>query len=225
MTIAARYRDSVQAVLNPLRDERRAAAMAAYMKGQFAFLGIPTPARRLATKAILRPDPADVHDIVRLFWEQPHREYHYVALDLLAAMAKKLDPQTTLTLIEELSLQNSWWDSVDGFAAIASGVLHRNADLRDIVWRWSAHPSFWINRLAILHQKGWGRDTDTRVLFELCLAHAGNGEFFIRKAIGWALRDYAWVDGAAVQDFATANRDRLSNLSVRQALKNVSRAA
>lgn len=197
--------------------------MAAYLKDHFAFLGIATPARRAATKPIPKPDPGDVPAIVRTLWAMPEREYHYVALDLLDATASKLEPEATLALIEVLALQNSWWDSVDGLAAIASGILRRNPHLRCIVWRWSDHENFWINRLAILHQNGWKQDTDTAILFKVCLSHASNREFFIRKAIGWALRDYAWIDGAAVQAFVDAHRDTLSTLSVREALKNISK--
>ncbi|MGA8513220.1 MAG: DNA alkylation repair protein, partial [Burkholderiaceae bacterium] len=75
---------------------------------------------------------------------------------------------------------------------------------------------------AILHQKRWGALTDSKVLFTLCLAHAHNEEFFVRKAIGWALRDYAWTNPRAVQTFVDANRNTLSALSAREALKNVS---
>jgi 3-methyladenine DNA glycosylase AlkD len=78
-----------------------------------------------------------------------------------------------------------------------------------------------VNRLAILHQLGWRGDTDQEVLFTICLAHTGNEVFFIRKAIGWALRDYAWSNPAAVQTFVKANLTTLSKLSVREALKNV----
>jgi 3-methyladenine DNA glycosylase AlkD len=80
-----------------------------------------------------------------------------------------------------------------------------------------------VNRLAILHQIGWGATTDETILFKLCLTHAANEEFFVRKAIGWALRDNAWVNPAAVQGFVEANLSRLSALSAREALKNVGR--
>ena len=128
---------------------------------------------------------------------------------------------SALALIEELTLKNTWWDSVDGFAGIGGGILRCNPFARGIVWDWSAHASFWINRLAILHQNGWGAATDETALFKLCLAHAPSQEFFIRKAIGWALRDYAWVSPAAVQAFVAANHAKLSALSAREALKNV----
>lgn len=218
---AAAYVSTVRAACEPLRDPARAAAMAAYMKSRFPFLGIPAPARRGAVKGIAKPDPGHLPGVIRALWRRHEREYHYVAIDLLGVMAKKLDPPATLALVEELALENSWWDSVDGLATIGSGILRRTPKVRDIVWEWSEHTSFWVNRLAILHQNGWGDETDQKVLFKLCLSHAHSGEFFIRKAIGWALRDYAWVNPAVVQAFVETYRTKLSPLSAREALKNI----
>jgi 3-methyladenine DNA glycosylase AlkD len=215
------YVNAVEAALTPLSDSERAMAMAAYMKHHFQFLGIPTPERRKAIKSIAKPELADAPAIARALWKRKEREYHYVAVDLLASMAKKLDPWATLALIEELALTHSWWDSVDGLVSVGSTILRHHRDARDVVWQWSAHPSFWVNRLAILHQNGWGDMTDKKMLFKLCLAHAHNEEFFIRKAIGWALRDYAWTHPQAVQAFVDANRSKLSALSAREALKNI----
>jgi 3-methyladenine DNA glycosylase AlkD len=219
------YVNSIEAALTPLRDSERAIAMAAYMKNHFPFLGIPAPARRTAVRRIAKPEPKAVHAITRALWKRKEREYQYVAVDLLNALAKKLDASTTLMLIEELALEKSWWDCVDGLASVGSTVLRHNADARDIVWAWSEHESFWVNRLAILHQNGWGEMTDEKVLFKLCIshtkAHAHKDEFFVRKAIGWALREYAWTNPTAVQTFVEANRTKLSALSIREALKNV----
>jgi 3-methyladenine DNA glycosylase AlkD len=218
------YIHSVVPALEPLRDDARAAAMAAYMKDRFPFLGIPAPARRLAVKAIPKPDPGDVHEIVRALWLLPEREYHYAALDVLDKAAKKLESAATLELIEELALAKSWWDSVDALAGIGGGIIRRTPEAPDVVRAWSAHGSFWVNRLAILHQNGWGEATDRAVLFRLCLAHAGDDGFFVRKAIGWALRDYARTNPVEVSAFVEANRSRLSPLSAREALKNIAKA-
>ncbi len=218
------YLHAVDLAVEPLRDSRLATAMAAYMKNNFPFLGIPTPARRKASKAIPKPDPAHAMAIVRALWKRKEREFHYIALDLLDAMARKLDPLEMLELIHELALKHSWWDSIDGLAATGSAVFRLNPDLRPVVLEWSAHDSFWVNRLAILHQNGWKEKTDKPLLFKLILAHAGNEEIFIRKAIGWALRDYAWTNPKAVQDFVERNRSKLSALSAREALKNVGAA-
>lgn len=195
--------------------------MEAYLKNHFPFLGVPAPFRRAATKHLLKPEPSTVPEIVRALWACDEREYHYVAIDILDKAAKALDPGQTLLLIEDLAQRNSWWDSVDGLAGIASDVLRRTPDQRSIVPHWSNHENFWINRLAILHQKGWRGDTDSAALFTICLAHAGNPEFFIRKAIGWALRDYAWAQPGVVQAFVDAHHDSLSPLTRREALKNI----
>jgi 3-methyladenine DNA glycosylase AlkD len=168
-----------------------------------------------------KPDPAEVHAIVRALWRCREREYQYVALDLLAATSKKLAPAPTLNLIEELALDKPWWDTVDGLASIASAILYRHTDLRGRVLDWSAHASMWVNRLALLHQNGWGAETDPSILFELCLRHAASREFFVRKAIGWALRDYAWVNPKAVATFVDENRSKLSPLAMREAIKNI----
>ncbi len=211
----------VTAALAPHADILQAAKMEAYMKDHFPFLGVPAPFRRAATKPLLKQPTAMVPQIVRDLWALDEREFHYVAIDMLEKAAKALDPGPTLVLIEELAQANSWWDSVDGLANIASGILRRNPDQRRIVERWSGHDNFWINRLAILHQKSWRGETDADLLFSLCLAHAANREFFIRKAIGWALRDYAWFDADAVATFVNEHREQLSPLSVREALKNI----
>ena len=217
----AAYVGAVEAALAPLRDENRAVAMADYMKGHFQFLGIPTPVRRAAVKPIPRPETNCVHPIVRALYKRNEREYHYVALDLLDKTTKHLAYSDTLALLEELALQNTWWDSVDTLASIASNILRREPNERGVAWRWSAHESFWMNRLAILHQNGWCDETDEEVLFKLCLAHAPSKEFFVRKAIGWALREYAWTNAPAVKTFVETNRKKMSPLTIREALKNI----
>lgn len=221
MNSVTAYVNAVEATLTPRRNSERAIAMAAYMKNHFPFLGIPAPARRAAVKHIPKPELAAVYAIARALWKRKEREYQYVAVDLIDALAKKLDASATLNLVEELALKKSWWDCVDGLASVASTVIRHSVKARDVVWAWSGHESFWVNRLAILHQNGWGEMTDESVLFKLCLAHAHNDEFFVRKAIGWALREYAWTNPKAVQTFVEANRSKLSALSIREALKNV----
>jgi 3-methyladenine DNA glycosylase AlkD len=209
--------------LTALQNSDRAAAMAAYMKNQFPFLGVATPARRAAVKTIPKVNVDDLPFIVRSLWRRKQREYQYVAIDLLASNAKIIEPAATLALLEELALKKSWWDCVDGLAGVGSTLLLQHNEARAVVNTWSAHESFWVNRLAILHQNGWGLKTDQKLLFNLCLEHASNEEFFIRKAIGWALRDYAWKNPVAVNTFVESNRHILSALSTREALKNIER--
>jgi 3-methyladenine DNA glycosylase AlkD len=219
-TATKRYVDEVIGVLEPLADSQRATAMRAYMKDHFSFLGIPSPTRRKAVKTIAKPHPDDVMAIAQLLWDRNEREYQYVAVDLLSSNVRTLEPKSALKLVEKLAVTKSWWDSVDGLASVGSDLLALHPEELATVERWTVHKNMWVNRLAILHQNGLGSNTDADRLFRICLVHANSPEFFIRKAIGWALRDYAWKNPSAVQTFAATHRDVLSPLSVREALKN-----
>lgn len=195
--------------------------MAKYMKDHFPFLGVPSADRRAAVRPIARPADADVLATVDLFWSQEEREFHYVAIELLDTRAKYLDPVVVLDTVEHLARTKSWWDSVDPLAGVAARVFRRNPELLTTVDRWITDPDFWVARLAILHQLGLGPATDEARLFRLCLVRAHEKEFFVRKAIGWALRDYAWTEPRAVEAFVTENEQCLAPLTRREALKNI----
>ncbi|SFX35438.1 DNA alkylation repair protein [Janthinobacterium sp. TB1-E2] len=205
----------------------RAAPMQAYMRDQFVFLGVAAPQRRLAARDLLAGlkgiDAATLLEHAQLLWQQPEREYQHVALDMLALHWRQLNIGQIPALLA-LARQRAWWDSVDGMAGIVGEVLqaehqrggdghaHMDAALR--------HEDFWLRRIAMLHQLGWRADTDAGWLFGAALALAHEDEFFIRKAIGWALRDYARHAPAEVLFFATKHRQQLSALSYREALKH-----
>jgi 3-methyladenine DNA glycosylase AlkD len=216
-----RYVNEVVAVLGSVADPERAIAMAKYMKDHFPFLGVASPARRTAVKPLAAPPVEDVLPIANALWTLEEREYQYTAVDLLARFAKKLDPAEALQAIRSLTVSKSWWDSVDGLASVASDVVRANPSYVSVVEQWNIAADFWLNRLAILNQNGWGSETDESRLFQTCLGHASNQEFFIRKAIGWALRDYAWSNARAVQHFIATHRGEFSPLTIREALKNV----
>ena len=201
--------------------------MQAYMRDRFAFLGVAAPQRRLAARNLLAGlkviDAGALLEHAQLLWQQPEREYQHVALDMLALHQRQLSIEHLPTLLC-LARQRAWWDSVDGMAGIVGDVLqaelrrggdghaHMDAALR--------HDDFWLRRIAMLHQLGWRGDTDAAWLFDAALALAHEDEFFIRKAIGWALRDHARQAPEAVTAFANAHRQRLSTLSYREALKH-----
>jgi 3-methyladenine DNA glycosylase AlkD len=150
-------------------------------------------------------------------WEQPLREYQYIAIDLLAMHWKQLDV-THLSALFSLVQRKSWWDTVDGLAGIVSDVLrHRHDGMDDAL----NHNNFWMRRIALLHQLGWRDKTDADRLYAYCLALAHEKEFFIQKAIGWALRDYARHAPDEVRDFTQRHQARLSALSFREANKHL----
>ena len=199
--------------------------MAAYMQGRFVFLGIPTPERRRAARPWLQAArqlaPAAALELIEALWQRPEREYQYVACDLAVALEQQFSPEHLPALLGLVTRQ-AWWDSVDALATHPVGHLvlrhrHLQAEMDALV----THENFWLRRTAILYQLHWKTATDVPRLFAACLANAGEREFFIRKAIGWALRHYARTDPDAVRAFVTRHRAILSPLSCREALKHL----
>jgi len=211
----------VIADLAPLADPARAPAMRAYMRDQFEFLGIPTPARRAALKPLIAAlRGATANELLALagaLWDLPQREYQYAALDILAARWKTLGAEQLPALIA-LARRKSWWDSVDATASIIGDVLRGGHDGMDEALR---DEDFWVRRIALLHQLGWRDAVDAPRLFRYALALSHEKEFFIQKAIGWALRDYARHAPDAVGNFLAQHRAQLAPLSYREAAKHL----
>lgn len=217
---------TVQQTLEAHRNPEQAAPMARYMKEHFPFYGLKRPEYQALLKPSLQSvkplaDEAWLREATRLLWALPERECHYAAIDLLKTCHKALRP-SSLALLEELIPKQAWWDSVDGLTGHVLGPLvRRYPELAADMDRWSQHQNLWLRRAAILHQLGSKRATDTARLFEYCQRNAADPDFFIRKAIGWALREYAKSDPAAVRTFVERSQGVLSPLSVREALKHL----
>lgn len=218
---------AVEHALMPLADDAKAQGMKAYLLNQFEFLGLAAPVRRAAVKAIGKvkwQSSADLLAAAELLWQKPEREYRYTAVDLLRQHSAKLSVNE-LPALQALLLQDAWWETVDGLSAVIAEVMHaavqqkpNAAATMDV---WLKHPSHWVRRSAMLHQLGWRLDTDTARLFGYATQLADEKEFFIRKAIGWALRDYARWNPQAVTDFLVEHRASLSGLTVREAAKHL----
>ncbi|MFE2479675.1 DNA alkylation repair protein [Streptomyces sp. NPDC059389] len=206
-------------------DPERARSMAAYMKDVAPFLGIRTPLRRELSKAVTgqgaKPAEADVTALVLRCWELPEREYHYFAVDYLRRHVRVCS-SGFLPVVRRLIVTASWWDTVDLLAAHAVGPLvAADPKLTAVMDEWIGDEDLWLARTALLHQLRYRSATDTGRLFAYCRRQCGHPDFFIRKAIGWALREYAKTDPDAVRAFVAAEGGRLSPLSVREALKNL----
>ncbi|MFB7057868.1 DNA alkylation repair protein [Streptomyces vinaceus] len=206
-------------------DPERAAAMAAYMKDVAPFLGLRTPLRRELSKAVTggtaEPAETDVRALVLRCWELPEREYHYFAVDYLRRHVRVCS-SGFLPVLRRLIVTVPWWDTVDLLAAHAAGPLvAADPELAEVMDEWIGDEDLWLARTALLHQLRYKSATDTGRLFAYCRRQSAHPDFFIRKAIGWALREYAKTDPEAVRAFVEAQRDSLSPLSVREALKNL----
>jgi 3-methyladenine DNA glycosylase AlkD len=225
MQSAAQFvREAVKA-LKPLADAQKAVGMAAYMRGQFVYLGVSTPDHRAAIGPLIRefkPESAvELCAAVDALWKKREREYQYVALGLLGrynAVLSAADMPWLLGLVQ----QKSWWDTVDSLAKTVGAVVRQSgAKGKQQMDRAARHKDFWVRRIAMLHQLGWRGETDTARLFDYARLLAPEKEFFIRKAIGWGLRDYAWHDWRAIEAFLQAEGKQFSGLTRREAAKNI----
>ncbi|MCX5383728.1 DNA alkylation repair protein [Streptomyces sp. NBC_00083] len=219
--VLARLVEVYSGAANP----HRAAEMVAYMKGIAPFLGIRTPERRALSRAVLdglpAPSEADCAAVALRCWALEEREYHYFAVDYLRRHVRVCS-SGFLPVARHLVATTSWWDTVDHLAAHVVGPLvAADEELTAVMDAWIEDEDLWIVRTALLHQLTYKQRTDADRLFGHCVRQGGHPDFFIRKAIGWSLREYARTDPGAVRAFVAAERAHLSPLSVREALKNL----
>lgn len=206
-------------------DVERAKAMAAYMRDQFPFYGVMRKQRdeiaRGAMRDLPKPTSDQVAAIARACWQRDEREWQYFA-QFYARRHRMLLLSTFIEVARELVVTKAWWDTVDDLAQHVVGTLVERHDLATTMDAWASDANFWLVRTAILHQNRYRERTDAERLFAYCASHAGDKEFFIRKAIGWALRVYADTDPRAVKKFVESHA--LSPLSTKEALRGVARA-
>jgi 3-methyladenine DNA glycosylase AlkD len=214
-------RDALEAVADPNRSE----PMAAYMRDQFAFLGVGSTDRRTAQRPFLadwareaREDPQMLDDLAPALWGQTEREFQYVGVDLLRRVGSRLPPES-LPMVRRCVQTKSWWDTVDGLAKVVGAMVTTNPGLRAQLDQWVLDPDIWVARTAILHQLSMKSHAEPDLVFSYCEAQIDHPDFFIRKAIGWALRDLARTYPDEVWDFVDTH-PQLSGLSRREATKH-----
>ncbi len=217
----------IEGTLRPLADAQRAQPMRAYMLDQFAFLGIHAAPRRQALRTL--PGLKDwtapaLLALAEALWALPEREFQYAAVDLLAKYHRQLDLQSLSSLIV-LAQRKSWWDSVDALAGVVGDILllarKQGHDGQHTMESCLGHSNLWVRRVAMLHQLGWKEQTDESRLLRYALHLAGEPDFFIRKATGWALRDYARTRPDAVRAFLAQHGQAFSGLTRREAGKHL----
>ena len=218
----------VLAQLAALADADKAPQMQAYMKTDMPFFGVQTKPRRAVTAQAARDFPVTDLDsyeaALRELWDQPQRECKYAAIDLARRFKRFIVP-AALPTYEHFIRDGAWWDLVDSVAThLVGGCV---ADCPEVMWptidAWISDGDLWIRRTAIICQERNRDATDVRRLFRYCAECRHETDFFIRKAIGWALRSYAYTDPRAVQDFLTRYGDELSGLTIREASKHLPR--
>jgi 3-methyladenine DNA glycosylase AlkD len=195
----------------------------AYMRNLFPYLGLTKPQRELLEKTIFKKtiiqNLADLEMILLKLWDQDHREFQYTALCLAQRYRKILTPKLLPTL-ETMIRNKSWWDTVDTIAPNLVGHLVKtHPELTKVMDRWIEDPYLWIRRAALLYQLRWKEATDEERLFGYCQKTLHEKDFFIRKAIGWVLREYSKTNPKSVKKFISEHQSHLSNLSIREGSK------
>ena len=216
------YVKSIQTVFVKHADPEQAVPMKRYMRDQFEYLGIKSPEMAELLKQFYTdhglPEITELEPIVHDLWSLPQREFQYTATSLLSKFEKQL-PEEFIETLEYLLVTKLWWDTVDTISAGTLGLhFKRYPKVRKkYLARWRKSDNFWLRRATILFQLGYKQETDFDLMCDIIRENLGTQEFFINKAIGWALRQYTRVDPQAVRKFV--KETPLQPLSAREALK------
>jgi 3-methyladenine DNA glycosylase AlkD len=219
----------VRAGLKDAGDPIKAPQMQAYMKSLMPYRGVSAPVQRAMWRKIfgqypLMPEEQWRGVALELWRKAEYREERYAAVAFTdLKMYLRYRTMDAVPMFEEMIVTGAWWDFVDAIAGHHLGDVLRSDPRRmnPLMRRWSTDEHMWKRRASILCQLGFKRETDLDLLYACIEPNLGDKDFFIRKAIGWALRQYAWTDPGEVKSYVKSHRDRLSPLSVREALKNI----
>jgi 3-methyladenine DNA glycosylase AlkD len=217
--------------LRAVADPARAAGAQAYMKSAMPFIGVGAVPLRKACRALFRDLDFENDDewrdaVLGLWREAKFREERYAAIELSGIRAAETwQTMRALPMYEEMIVDGAWWDFVDVIASNRLGPILRNQTkpMRRAMLAWSRDPNLWKRRSSILCQLRFKEQTDLELLYSCIEPSLDSREFFLRKAIGWALRQYAWTDPGEVARYVKRNEGRMSGLTRREALKNVSK--
>lgn len=226
MKEAQSYLQELELCFNELANDKVASGQSAYMKHLFDFKGITTPIRRETQKLFLAktalPKHEDLHFIVTTLWTKPEREFQYFAQELYSKYTKNFTIKDII-ILEHIITHKSWWDTIDVISPkLVSAYFAKFPDQRDsTIEKWLSSGNIWLQRSCILFQLKAKENTDADLLEEIILYLLGSKEFFINKAIGWILREYAKTNPTWVIDFVNQYGDKMANLSKKEALRRI----
>ena len=203
------------------RNELLAESMSKYMQDKFRFLGVRGATRTEIYKKYFpdaRKNKVIDWDFVERCWNKEEREFQYVVVYYLKAMQKFLK-RDDISRLKYLIVTKSWWDTVDLLAKVVGSLVLRIEGYDQIMLEWSKDSNIWLKRVAILYQLSLKEKVDKQVLERILVNNLGDSEFFINKAIGWALRDYSKFNPEWVREFIEKNKNGIANLSIREASK------
>lgn len=202
------------------KNEENAIPMAKYMKNKFPFLGLKKPERAALAKEFLKLRKKDTRvdwDFIFKCYDMLEREFHYLAIDYMDKVKNLFTPDD-MDNIEKLITTKSWWDTVDNINKIVGYIVMKYPELKDdIIQKWIYSENIWLKRVSILFQLKYKEKTDTEFLNKAIISNSKTDEFFVNKAIGWALREYSKTDKEWIKEFIQNNE--LSKLSIREGSK------
>ncbi len=218
-----KYVAELKSLFEKNADPAQAAPMKKYMRDQFDYLGIKSPQVKLLLREHVTrhglPTLEEIDEIALDLWSLPQREFQYAAMSLMERLEKKL-PKSSIKTLEFMITHRSWWDTVDNISHIVGVHFRRFPDVKEkYLAKWRVSKNIWLRRTAILFQLDYKKETDFDLLSKIIRENLDSDEFFINKAIGWALRQYAYTDAKAVKKFVKATD--LHPLSRREAMKHL----
>jgi 3-methyladenine DNA glycosylase AlkD len=225
----SKFQKLLRARLKEMADPKKAPQMQAYMKSEMPYYGVQSPYMKAIYREILpglgyATKSAWTRDVRKVWDEAKFREERYGALALCGhKVSKPFQDIETMKLYEHMIVTGAWWDFVDDIAChrVGSILADHPAPMKKMMLKWSKDENLWKRRTSIICQLGFKKETDLDLLYACIEPSLGSKEFFLQKAIGWALRQYAWSDPKEIKRFVKKNETRLANLSKREALKNV----
>lgn len=203
------------------KNEEQAQKMSKYMLNKFEYIGIKTPERREIFKNFFKEYKNEEKidwEFVNKCWENKYREFQYIAADYLKNMKDKLTIDD-IPKLKQLILKKSWWDTIDNLDMTIGALALKDSNVNKILLEWSLDENIWLRRIAIDHQLLRKEKTNTELLEKILKNNLGQTEFFINKAIGWALRDYSKTNPEWVKNFIEKNRENMAKLSIKEASK------
>lgn len=203
------------------KNEEQARQMSKYMLNKFEYIGIKTPERRKIFKNFFKEYKNEEKidwEFVNKCWENKYREFQYVAADYLKNKKDKLTIDD-IPKLKRLILKKSWWDTIDNLDMTIGALALKDSNMNKILLEWSIDENIWLRRIAIDHQLLRKEKTNTELLEKILKNNLGQTEFFINKAIGWALRDYSKTNPEWVKNFIEKNKEKMAKLSIKEASK------
>lgn len=213
--------EELKAVFEANADPENAVSMSKYMRDMFVFYGIPSPKRKELTKEFIKREKAQKYvdwAFLDECYEDPHRELQYFVNDCLGAMGKYLTFYDVPRLMK-YAKEKQWWDTIDFLDRIIGNIGLKDVRINTLMLELSVSDDMWLRRLAIDHQNGRKDKTSPALLEKIIVNNLGSDEFFINKAIGWALRDYSKAEPDWVKEFLLKYGGKMDKLSIKEAGK------